>query len=184
MPPLQAENAGLTVGAHQYEYDATVPEGSVIRQSLAPKTEVAPGTEIVFTVSKGPEPSQTTEQTVTFDIPGEYLNPELGILNVEIRQDTTVVYSTTVDTTDPAAARSVSHTFTGDKGTSITVYLYINGTEVASPGGQLLSRGRIEKALSGFYYVRTPEGAAAVPRQRKIPQGRHQPPGGGLGTGP
>ena len=128
----QAENAGLTVGAHQYEYDATVPEGSVIRQSLAPKTEVAPGTEIVFTVSKGPEPSQTTEQTVTFDIPGEYLNPELGILNVEIRQDTTVVYSTTVDTTDPAAARSVSHTFTGDKGTSITVYLYINGTEVAS----------------------------------------------------
>jgi len=51
---------------------------------------------------------------------------------VEIRQDTTVVYSTTVDTTDPAAARSVSHTFTGDKGTSITVYLYINGTEVAS----------------------------------------------------
>lgn len=39
---LQAENAGLTVGAHQYEYDATVPEGSVIRQSLAPKTEVAP----------------------------------------------------------------------------------------------------------------------------------------------
>ena len=129
---LQAENAGLTVGAHQYEYDATVPEGSVIRQSLAPKTEVAPGTEIVFTVSKGPEPSQTTEQTVTFDIPGEYLNPELGILNVEIRQDTTVVYSTTVDTTDPAAARSVSHTFTGDKGTSITVYLYINGTEVAS----------------------------------------------------
>ena len=129
---LQAENAGLTVGAHQYEYDATVPEGSVIRQSLAPNTEVAPGTEIVFTVSKGPEPSQTTEQTVTFDIPGEYLNPELGILNVEIRQDTTVVYSTTVDTTDPAAARSVSHTFTGDKGTSITVYLYINGTEVAS----------------------------------------------------
>ena len=129
---LQAENAGLTVGAHQYEYDATVPEGSVIRQSLAPKTEVAPGTEIVFTVSKGPEPSQTTEQTVTFDIPGEYLNPELGILNVEIRQDTTVVYSTTVDTTDPAAARSVSHTFTGDKGTSITVYLYINGVEVAS----------------------------------------------------
>ena len=129
---LQAENAGLTVGAHQYEYDATVPEGSVIRQSLAPNTEVAPGTEIVFTVSKGHEPSQTTEQTVTFDIPGEYLNPELGILNVEIRQDTTVVYSTTVDTTDPAAARSVSHTFTGDRGTSITVYLYINGTEVAS----------------------------------------------------
>ena len=129
---LQAENAGLTVGAHQYEYDATVPEGSVIRQSLAPKTEVAPGTEIVFTVSKGPEPSQTTEQTVTFDIPGEYLNPELGILNVEIRQDTTVVYSTTVDTTDPAAARSVRPTFTGAKGTSITVYLYINGTEVAS----------------------------------------------------
>ena len=129
---LQAKNAGLTVGAHQYEYDATVPEGSVIRQSLAPKTEVAPGTEIVFTVSKGHEPSQTTEQTVTFDIPGEYLNPELGILNVEIRQDTTVVYSTTVDTTDPAAARSVSHTFTGDKGTSITVYLYINGTEAVS----------------------------------------------------
>lgn len=38
---------------------------------------------------------------MTFDIPGEYLNPELGILNVEIRQDTTVVYSTTVDTTGP-----------------------------------------------------------------------------------
>ena len=180
---LQAENAGLTVGAHQYEYDATVPEGTVIRQSLAPKTEVAPGTEIVFTVSKGPEPSQTTEQTVTFDIPGEYLNPELGILNVEIRQDTTVVYSTTVDTTDPAAARSVSHTFTGDKGTSITVYLYINGTEVASQVVSFLSRGRIEKALSGFYYVRTPEGAA-MPGQRKIPPGGHQSAGGGLGTGP
>ena len=27
---------------------------------------------------------------------------------------------------------NISHTFTGDKGTSITVYLYINGTEVAS----------------------------------------------------
>ena len=77
---LQAEERwDLTVGAgHQYEYDRHRAEraASSARASL-PNTEVAGGTEIVFTVSKGPEPSQTTEQIGDSSIiPGEYLNPE------------------------------------------------------------------------------------------------------------
>ena len=54
-------------------------------------------------------------------------------LNVQIREVYSDEYAAGKGiSSTPAAARSVSHTFTGDKGTSITVYLYINGTEVAS----------------------------------------------------
>ena len=52
----QAEGLGLKVGPAQHAY-SDAPAGTVIDQSLAPTTEVNTGTEIVLTVSDGPDPA-------------------------------------------------------------------------------------------------------------------------------
>ncbi|MBQ6115953.1 MAG: Stk1 family PASTA domain-containing Ser/Thr kinase [Oscillospiraceae bacterium] len=62
-----AQNAGLSVGASIYEYSSE-PEGTVINQSLEPKLNVAEGTVITFTVSKGPEQDQYF--TVSYEVDG------------------------------------------------------------------------------------------------------------------
>ena len=50
----RAKEAGLVVGSSYY-INSSEPEGTVLAQDLSPKTQVTEGTEIVFTVSKGPE---------------------------------------------------------------------------------------------------------------------------------
>lgn len=50
--PVQTERFKIS---SVLEYSATVEKGSIISQSIEPGTQVKKGTEIVFTVSKGPE---------------------------------------------------------------------------------------------------------------------------------
>ncbi len=59
---LEANN--LTVGNVTYEFDSTVPEGQVIRQSVAADTQVKEGTVVDIVISNGPE-SKTYKGTVT-----------------------------------------------------------------------------------------------------------------------
>ena len=51
---IAVENAGLKLGKHEY-IDSDLPEGTVVRQSIDPNTEVVEGTEIVLVISKGPK---------------------------------------------------------------------------------------------------------------------------------
>jgi hypothetical protein len=55
--------ANLTPGTREQEYSAIVPDGSVIRSSPAPGTEVAPGTAVDYVVSMGPSPTPTAAPT-------------------------------------------------------------------------------------------------------------------------
>ena len=58
------ESNKLTVGAVTYEFNSTVEEGLVIRQSVAANTEVKEGTTIDIVISNGPE-TKTYKGTVT-----------------------------------------------------------------------------------------------------------------------
>ncbi len=49
---------GMVLGEKSYEYSITVPEGVVIRQSIAPEVEVPMGTKIDIVVSLGAVPDQ------------------------------------------------------------------------------------------------------------------------------
>lgn len=51
--------AGLANGTPSRQYDATVPEGQVVSQGVAPGTQVAKGTPVDYVVSLGPQPSPT-----------------------------------------------------------------------------------------------------------------------------
>jgi len=51
---IELENAGLTVGEPIYVY-SDKPSGYVVDQSIKGNTEVEEGTEIILTISKGPE---------------------------------------------------------------------------------------------------------------------------------
>ena len=50
---------GLVVGSTTQEYSATVPAGTVIRQTPTAGTSVSPSTAVSLTVSKGPQPVVT-----------------------------------------------------------------------------------------------------------------------------
>ncbi|MCR5214622.1 MAG: Stk1 family PASTA domain-containing Ser/Thr kinase [Eubacterium sp.] len=58
------EANSLVVGNVTYEFDSNVPEGQVIRQSVAANTEVKEGTVVDIVISNGPE-SKTYKGTVT-----------------------------------------------------------------------------------------------------------------------
>lgn len=49
---------GLILGEVNYEYSSFYPEGTISFQSLAPRSEVAPGTRVSITVSAGPLPNE------------------------------------------------------------------------------------------------------------------------------
>ena len=123
---LEAEGLGLTVGTHVLEY-SDQPAGTVIAQSLTTDTEVEQGSEIVFTVSQGPEPVQPemVEYTYSYTIPDSYTETVL----VEFRINDSFVGSVELDTTQ---GRSGSYTFTGEKGVTATVVVYVNGTQEMS----------------------------------------------------
>ena len=60
-----ATELGLVVGEIQYEY-SSMPAGQVVRQSIAPNSEVEGGTEIIFTVS-----GSYSSRLVYFTLPEE-----------------------------------------------------------------------------------------------------------------
>ena len=139
----QAEAMGLKVGEHQYEY-SDKPEGTVIGQSIEQGTEVQSGTEIVFTVSKG---SSSAERVVVFDIPDQYHSD--SNLKIEVMQD---------------AASSLHlcgwlhhllHLYLPRQPGIYFHYQAVYQRHRAVSQEITLIKGRIEKALSGFYYVNT-----------------------------
>ena len=123
---LKAEGLGLTVGSHVSEYNDAA-SGTVIDQSLEANTEVKKGTEIIFTVSKGPKPADPVvpmvQYTYHYAIPDTYT----GTVLVEFRLNDSIVDSIELDT---ATGLSGSYTFVGEKGSSATVVVYVNGTQV------------------------------------------------------
>lgn len=119
----QAHKLGLTVGEHQYDY-SDKPAGEVIAQSIENNTTVDEGAVIVFTVSKGGEP---TSKEVSFDIPASYS----GEVKVDFAQDGTTCGSVTV-TLEEDAGGKVSYTFNGAAGSTSKVTASIDGTVIGS----------------------------------------------------
>ncbi len=119
----QARKLGLSVGEHQYEY-STKPAGEVIAQSIESNTTVEEGAVIVFTVSKGGEP---TSVEVSFDIPASYS----GEVKVDFAQDGTACGSVTV-TLEENVGGKVSYTFSGAGGTTSKVTASISGKVIGS----------------------------------------------------
>ena len=115
---LDAEALGLSVGDHIFEF-SDKPVGTVLKQSLAAESQVEQGTEIVFTVSKGPE---VVTRLYEYSVPDHYV----GIVEVEFRQDNDILGSVSVNTDD---GRAYSYTFSGEKGASSTIRIYFNGTQ-------------------------------------------------------
>ena len=135
----QAKELGLAVGQTQYAY-SDKKEGKVIDQSLSVNSSVDEGTSIVFTVSKGAEPTkpdpepvkpepepepepEIVKKTETFYMPDDLAGTESVI--VEYWQDDVQVAQT--ELAAPQAGASASYTFSGEKGTSSTVYAVFNG---------------------------------------------------------
>ena len=120
-----AEDLGLTVGTHLEEY-SDQPAGTVIKQSVAEGTKVTEGMVIVFTVSKGSQPpvTETVSKTVPFSIPPEYS----GIVTATFEMNGQQVASLTLENVETLG--TITHTFSGDKGTSAIVSFKINGVEI------------------------------------------------------
>ena len=85
------EGASLQVGAVDREHSSSVPEGSVISQSLERGEEVAKGTEIDLVVSKGAEPLVIPDVTgVSYEVAyGRLARMGLRIAKDEVYSDHT-----------------------------------------------------------------------------------------------
>lgn len=115
---LEAESMGLKVMDHVFRFSSE-PAGTVLEQSLAIGTEVKEGDEIVFTVSQGPE---VVNYVYEYTVPDHYI----GIVQVEFRQDNDILGSIEVNVDE---TRTNSYTFSGVKGTTATIRIYVNGTQ-------------------------------------------------------
>lgn len=115
---LEAESMGLTVKNHVFQFSSK-PAGTVLEQSLQAGTQVKEGDEIVFTVSQGPE---MVNRVYEYAIPDHYT----GKVQVEFRQDNDILSSVEVDAD---TSRTNTFTFSGEKGATATIRIYINGTQ-------------------------------------------------------
>ena len=115
---LEAESMGLKVKDHVFRFSSK-PAGTVLEQSLAVGTEAKEGDEIVFTVSQGPE---IVNYSYEYTVPDHYT----GVVQVEFRQDNDILASMEVNVDEN---RTNSFTFSGEKGTTATIRIYVNGTQ-------------------------------------------------------
>ena len=115
---LAAETMGLQVKDHVLKF-STQPAGTVLEQSLPADSEAKEGTEIIFTVSQGPE---VVNFVYEYTIPDQYT----GVVQVEFRQDNDILGSVDLDTEQ---SRSGTFMFSGEKGQTATVRIYVNGTQ-------------------------------------------------------
>ncbi|MBE6940525.1 MAG: Stk1 family PASTA domain-containing Ser/Thr kinase [Ruminococcaceae bacterium] len=115
----EAKNLGLKVGTTKYEFSNT-EEGTVLKQSVAANTEVDQGTEIVFTVSKGPEEPAQVTNPVTFAVPDAITGDNV---RVDFLLDDEIVGGRYFNADNE---RSVSNNFTGLKGQTYTVKAVFN----------------------------------------------------------
>ena len=114
---IEVQAMGLTMGEITYEPFSSEPVGNVIQQTIEPKSEVAGGTKIGFTVS-GREGEANAMQTkaVVFDMP----TGMEGMVKVEFEQDGAIVDSQYIS----ADVSTVTYTFSGSAGTGATVCAY------------------------------------------------------------
>lgn len=114
---IEVQAMGLTMGEITYEPYSSEPVGNVIQQTIQPKSEVAGGTRIGFTVS-GREGEANAMQTkaVVFDMPAGME----GMVKVEFEQDGAIVDSQYLS----ADVATVTYTFSGTAGTGATVCAY------------------------------------------------------------
>ena len=115
---LEAESMGLKVKDHVFQF-STKPAGTVLDQSLVLGTEAKEGDEIVFTVSQGPE---VVNYVYEYTVPDQYS----GVVQVEFRQDNDILASIEVNVDEN---RTNNYTFSGVKGTTATIRIYVNGTQ-------------------------------------------------------
>lgn len=114
---IEVQAMGLTMGEITYEPFSSEPVGNVIQQTIEPKSEVAGGTKIGFTVS-GREGEANAMQTkaVVFDMP----TGMEGMVKVEFEQDGAIVDSQYIS----ADVSTATYTFSGSAGTGATVCAY------------------------------------------------------------
>ena len=129
-----AQDLGLTVG--EVLYDPFNPEapGTVVRQDIAPQTDVPGGTRITFTVSGSEnEISAVHTKVVEFIMPTDME----GMIKVEFEQDGAVVDSQYLS----ASMGTISYTFSGVAGSDSTVCAYFTSVEddttVVSPAQEI-----------------------------------------------
>lgn len=124
----RAEGLGLSVATPYVEEYSSTEKGTVLDQSLSEGTKVTEGMKITFTVSKGPEPvaPELVSKSVSFTIPPEFA----GKQELTFKMDDAVVGTVTLENAETAG--TIIQTFTGEKGTSAIVSLYIGSTEINS----------------------------------------------------
>ena len=129
-----AQDLGLTVGEVLYDpFDPEAP-GTVVRQDIAPQTDVPGGTRITFTVSGSEnEISAVHTKVVEFIMPTDME----GMIKVEFEQDGAVVDSQYLS----ASMGTISYTFSGVAGSDSTVCAYFTSVEddttVVSPAQEI-----------------------------------------------
>ncbi len=129
-----AQDIGLTVGEITYYPLSSATPGTVVAQDIEPKTDVAGGTKISFTVS-GSENTVTSLRTtvVEFTMPSDMV----GMVKVEFEQDGAIVDSQYLS----AGTGTISYTFSGPAGTGSTVCAYFTSVEtdatVLSPAQEI-----------------------------------------------
>ena len=115
---LEAEGMGLKVKDHVFQFSSK-PAGTVLEQTIAPNTEAKEGDEITFTVSQGPE---VVYYQYEYAIPDHYT----GVVQIEFRQDNDILGSVEINAD---ASRVNTYTFSGQKGTTATIRIYVNGRQ-------------------------------------------------------
>ena len=64
-------DAGFATGAIAAAYDASAPVGQVVDQAPAAGTQLLPGSQVAFTVSKGPAPSASPQASAVPNVVGQ-----------------------------------------------------------------------------------------------------------------
>ncbi len=107
---IRAQMAGLAIGDINYENNATVPEETVVSQSVAPGARVGINTKIVLTVSSGPARALVVTPSFVgrtlFEAQGILQNVKLVFGQISYRKDRAVLPSTVLEQ-HPAAGDSV-----------------------------------------------------------------------------
>ena len=129
----KAEGLGLSVTTPYQEEYSDKEKGTVLTQSVPADTKVTAGMKISFTVSSGPEPKdpepvapEMVSKTIAFTIPPEYT----GTQELTFKLNDESVATVTLENAETAG--TITHTFTGEKGTTTIVSLCIGETEINS----------------------------------------------------
>lgn len=104
---------------YQEEYNRTVPEGEIMRQSLAGGSDVQPHTTVILYVSLGPQPYVIEEfRGTSADSAKEYLEAKGLTVVIEPEENTGDAVKDTVAGISPGTGETVHD------GDSVTLYVY------------------------------------------------------------